>query len=650
MSESNLEHRIFQTGTTELAGSGKLASAGPIKAIIEAGALRAISMGDLELIRQIDFPVRDQNWASLSPKVVFETLEETEEGFRYEYHFEVGDGALICRIVYSASSDGSLKAEGEAEARQDFTTNRTGFTVLHPINGFAGQPVQLRRVGGRTETLVMPEHISPDQPMKDIAGLVFDLDGTKLDIAFDGETFEMEDQRNWSDASYKTYCRPLVEPFAYQIKAGSKLQQAITVTVSGEPKALTSAKCGTFRISPALNEPLPELLLAGDEGWLPDGSALPSLADSGLKTLLLRVTPANAATLLVKAKSVIEVLSGDLDLEIVLDDGLPAEPQLQTLAALCAECELSPRHVIALPAAYLVSYQPTSVWPTGLSPADAVAAAREAFPQACIGAGMLTNFTEFNRCRPDQLVSDYITHCNTATVHAADDASVMQTLETLPHIFKSAHAIGEDRSYRLGLIAIGMRTNPYGAAISDNATQDRLTMATWDPRARALFGAAFAVGVLASTAGQGVAALALASPAGPFGVLSSDAKVKRPWYDDHVDATLHPIFHVLKALSGSKWRHALLGLPRPFAGVAVSTDDQVMVVIANVTDGMATLNLPTGGKTALLDATSFPDAMRDVGWLQRALTRCSDKTARLGAYACLFWQPDSLSPLAAASD
>ncbi len=639
MNHSILERRIFETGTTEPAGSSRVVRAGRISAIIEAGALRAISLGDLELIRQIDFPVRDQNWASLLPHVVFEDVEETADGFRYEYQFEVGDGALLCRTVYSASSNGTLKAEGVAEARRDFITNRTGFTVLHPINGFAGQPVELRTVSGGRENRMMPEHISPAQPMMDIAGLAFDLGGAKLDIAFDGETFEMEDQRNWSDASFKTYCRPLVEPFAYRIEAGDKLQQSITVTVSGQPKTLTSAQSKTFALGSVLEEPLPELLLAGDEDWFPDKNALSRLAESGLKVLLLRVTPANAAALLAKAKSVIDIVSGALDLEVVLDDDRPAELQLDAVASLCAQQKLSPRYVMALPAAYLRSYQPTSDWPKGLSPEHAAVAARAAFPKACVGGGMLTNFTEFNRCRPDKTAIDYISHSNTAIVHAADDGSVMQTLETLPHIFKSARVIGGDRPYRLGLIAIGMRTNPYGDTISDNAAQGRLTMATWDPRARALYGAAFAVGVLASTEGQGVSALALASPAGPFGVLASEAKVARPWYDDHVDATLHPIFHVLRSLSGADKRYAVTGLPRPFAGVAVSMDDEIMVVIANLTDDVESLALPADGNAALLDASSFPDAVQETGWCQQAMTHMSAGTVKLGAYACLFWRP-----------
>ena len=36
-------------------------------------------------------------------------------------------------------------------------------------------------------------------------------------MIFNGETFEMEDQRNWTDASFKTYCTPLSLPYPIKI-------------------------------------------------------------------------------------------------------------------------------------------------------------------------------------------------------------------------------------------------------------------------------------------------------------------------------------------------------------------------------------------------------------------------------------------------
>ena len=204
----------------------------------------------------------------------------------------------------------------------------------------------------------------------------------------------------------------------------------------------------------------------------------------------------------------------------MLDDDAPAAAQLERVARACDECAVAPKHVVALPSAYLLSYQPDGRWPTGLAPRDACAGLRSTFPAARIGAGVLTNFAEFNRCRPRDIASDYVTHGSSAIVHSADDASVMQTLETAPHTFRSARAIAGHRAYRLGLTAIGMRMNPYGATVSPNPDQRRLTMATWDPRARALFGSAWAVGALAATLGHQVEAMALAAPVGPFGVLA----------------------------------------------------------------------------------------------------------------------------------
>ena len=51
------------------------------------------------------------------------------------------------------------------------------------------------------------------------------LPATASSIGFVGEVFEIEDQRNWTDASYKTYCRPLARPFPYRIEPGETVEQ-----------------------------------------------------------------------------------------------------------------------------------------------------------------------------------------------------------------------------------------------------------------------------------------------------------------------------------------------------------------------------------------------------------------------------------------
>ena len=77
------------------------------------------------------------------------------------------------------------------------------------VAGVAGTPLTVVRPDGASTLAEFPRMISPAQPVVDIAGLGYSVQGVNVTITFSGEIFEMEDQRNWTDASYKTYVRPL---------------------------------------------------------------------------------------------------------------------------------------------------------------------------------------------------------------------------------------------------------------------------------------------------------------------------------------------------------------------------------------------------------------------------------------------------------
>ena len=59
-------------------------------------------------------------------------------------------------------------------------------------------------------------------------------EGAQAEITFEGDVFETEDQRNWTDTSYKTYSRPLELPFPYSVNAGETIEQRITLKISGD--------------------------------------------------------------------------------------------------------------------------------------------------------------------------------------------------------------------------------------------------------------------------------------------------------------------------------------------------------------------------------------------------------------------------------
>jgi hypothetical protein len=61
---------------------------------------------------------------------------------------------------------------------------------------------------------------------------------------------------------------------------------------------------------------------------------------------------------------------------------------------------------------------------------DRYAAARAAFPGILVGGGSFAYFTELNRKRRPFALLDFVCHTTCAIVHAADDRSVTETIES----------------------------------------------------------------------------------------------------------------------------------------------------------------------------------------------------------------------------
>jgi hypothetical protein len=387
--------------------------------------------------------------------------------------------------------------------------NRAGFTLLHPIRGVGGSALTILHPDGRRTDTAFPALVSPGQPARDIAGMRHVVGGVRLAIAMEGDVFEMEDQRNWSDASFKTYCRPLSLPRPYAVAAGEVVRQRIVLTVTaGGPVVAPDAGAGAVTVR------LPQVMLAHEAG-LSDVAALDAFPGVPVQFRLTDATP----------DADLQALTGrsGTALEIVFDD----MAGLDALIARARAAGLVPARVAALPRGYLQSHQPEGPWPSGATPGDAIAPLRAGFPGAAVGGGSLTNFTELNRCRPDPAAVDFVTFGNTAIVHAADDLSVWQTLEALPDILATAAGIAGGKPLHLGLVSIGMRSNPYGAGVAPNPDRLRLPMAMDDPRQDTGFAAAYAVALLARAAAAGVGSLALAMPGGPLGARGVLAEVVR---------------------------------------------------------------------------------------------------------------------------
>ena len=118
--------------------------------------------------------------------------------------------------------------------KTDFLTARTGFVVLHPLKGVVGNAVEVEHVDGKVEKSKFPARVNPIQPFLHIRALTHEFTpGIKATVRFEGDTWEMEDHRNWTDASFKTYVRPLALPWPYTLTAGESVKQSVKVTLCG---------------------------------------------------------------------------------------------------------------------------------------------------------------------------------------------------------------------------------------------------------------------------------------------------------------------------------------------------------------------------------------------------------------------------------
>ena len=82
--------------------------------------------------------------------------------FHTVQHAPVRRGRLVYQARMAGRSDGSLSFVVEAEPETDVLTNRTGFVVLHPIEGVAGKPVKVLHEDGREELSVFPGPHRPE--------------------------------------------------------------------------------------------------------------------------------------------------------------------------------------------------------------------------------------------------------------------------------------------------------------------------------------------------------------------------------------------------------------------------------------------------------------------------------------------------------
>ena len=630
MAPKKASRAIKLFGTEVSDGKRRELVAGPISVMFDNGALRYIRYRGVEVLRGIAYILRDRNWGTYAPVIENLKVKQGKNEFVVSYVATCSDAeqSLKFHAKIEAKADGTLAFSAVGLPLSDFLTNRSGFVVLHPLEGVVGKPVEVVHVDGKRERRSLPKIISPGQPILEIRSLKHTvMPNVTATVLMEGNKFEMEDHRNWMDASYKTYVCSLLDPWPYTLKKGEAFTQSVRLTITGKPSPKALSKSGGT-ISVVLGKARGRLPSIG--AGVPMAEAKHALEKADLiaaakpRHLVFQIdgreanqTEAAAAFGALKERTGIPAT-----LEIVLAAKAAATEEVDTIANALRAAGFKPDAVVITQMHDLKSFQPNTPRPWGPTYEEMAAAARKAFPGVPLGGGMLSFFTELNRKRPPLGVFDFITHTACPIVHSADDLSVMETLGSMPWIIASTRAMIGASPYHMGPTSIACRDNPYGAKVAANPGNGRVCLADMDPRQRGLFASAWNLGLVAAATKGKLDAIALGSVTGAQGLIYRKSSYEQPGFDGS-DACVYPAYHILAGLggaSGARQIESESGAPEKIATLAYQSKAGLVLWLANLTGDRQSVKV-NGFKGAarlhVLDEKSFDTLVRRSDYLTK---------------------------------
>jgi hypothetical protein len=476
-------------------GEGFRLRAGPLTAVLDRGELRWIRLGDREVLRGIYGAVRAPEWVTVPPRLSALRVEAGEEAFGVCFEARHEDGAL--RFAWTGriegDRDGTLRYVFDGRAETTFLKNRVGLCVLHPSEVCAGRPCLVEHGDGRTTRGVFPFEVSPHQPFLDIRAIRHAVvPGRGLEVRFDGEWFEMEDHRNWSDASFKTYSTPVDRPFPARLEAGTPVRHEVTVRLvpgevegpGAEPPA-TVARLARLRVGLSLG------------GQVPSSGEVESLRALRLDHLRvdLSLDEAGWPEALARGAEAAGACGLGLETAAVVPDA--AEEPLGRLAEACAK--------LAPPVATFLLFRRA----TGRSDPELLEAGRRgpgaAVPGSRVGGGAAGWFAELNRNRRAASGADVVAFELSPQLHARDEATILENLASLRDMARTARGFAEGAELGLSPVTLAPRREAP------------------DPRLVGDFGGEWMRGLLRAAREAGFASLTLAPALGPGGVVQAGA-------------------------------------------------------------------------------------------------------------------------------
>ncbi len=597
--------------------------AGPLVALLDGIDLRYVRLGSMEIVRRIYVAVRDQNWNTIPGVASIARIDQQQDSFEVEFDVEHAshDISFVWHGRIIGTSDGQIRYEMDGTAKAEFPYNRIGLCILHPFKEYAGQSFTVHTVQGEVSGQ-LPEQIGPQGfehgyyvplfPAFD--ALTVNLTkNVQSKMSFEGDLFEMEDQRNWTDASFKTYCTPLSQGYPHQAHVGTHLAQRFIVSVEGAPEAhqheTTSLR---LTIGQPTTHQLPTLGFAMNG----DGVSLTQHERALLRVLRpnhVRVDihlASEYAPLLEQAIEMCQALNCVLEVALFFTQEMANE--LDQLAT-----HLHNRVRIVRFLLFQEGGQTASVSET--TAPELVALARQHLsqvsPERAFVGGTDMYFCELNRTRPSVEGMDGIAYTIIPQAHAFDERSLTETLEAQAETVKSAQSFSAGRPVIVSPITFKRRYNPHAIVAEVEKAADELPDSV-DVRQMSLFGAGWTTGSLKYLAESGATSVTYYELTGWLGVMERDKGSPLPAHFPSTPGTVFPLYHIFADVA--EWKNGSViecHSNSPLTGVALAVENEgrLHLLVVNFTSQpqKAVIGPLTASQVSLrsIDAQTVQEAM-----------------------------------------
>ncbi len=599
-------------------------SAGPLTATLSGLDIMDVRVGGVEVIRRLCVRVRDTKWGTIAPAISSAAVEQTPGGFAITMRaHHVGpaiDFSWAGRLV--ADAKGTLSFSMEGAAIGDCVYNRIGLIVLHPIPLPGAPPISVTR-GDGTAAMTLPKFIEPVLVSRGIeTPLIPAFDrlslryGDKLatTFVFEGDLFEMEDQRNWGDGSFKTFSTLLSVPTPLKLARGETLRQALHFSWKSPSTLPATAKSDgvDLTIGKATGTVLPAIGLSLDaDGHVPsadEAALLRAIKPAHLRAEVnFTAGPQQASASLDRCARIAEMI------------GVPIE-----LACHFPPQAADIREPLKSIAAMLRAVRPTRV---ALLPSDDTVTPLAWLEQASevlgsdgnmqLALGTRSDFVELNRQRPPRSFDAGLAYAASAEVHDSDEPAIMQSLEGHAAAVVTVRAFAPEARIHVGPISL----TPWPRRDAGAAA---------DERQHSLFAAAWLAASVGQLAHVGAHSLSYFECTGPRGILARA--------EDGAPPTPVAVFHVFSYLA----RHA----SRPLASCVSSDPTRVYAVCFGGGEGSDLLvaNLVPRSQTVTINGLAGGDyrlsTLTPNGFEAGAIVSGPGATLELGPYSVAALAPN----------